>query len=378
MMPFASSSLAMVLWLADPVGPAAPGASAPTNVATPPAATPPAATPPAATPPAATPPAATPPAATPPTATPPTATPPAATPPAATPPAATPPAATPPAPPADAAAKTSDVAAKVGELAGRLGDGATEPTPEPVEGARSLAPERGATETAPPEEETREPAGVEWDESDDVDRPRTITRIYHVPVRPPPPPPPPPSYDDEPTGVHIGGFGGLSLRGSALNRNPSVWVGARGAIIFGRRFAIGGAFYEATARFGGPIVGSRGERLGLRAAYGGLTVDWTVWRKGITSLGIEGLVGAGAACVSKSPSYGGNDWRCIEAVRLFVFEPGMNVAFDLTDWFRVGVSLGWRFVARQAWRPPNDFSLSGPYLGLNLDFGWFGNHPRTR
>lgn len=263
-----------------------------------------------------------------------------------------------------------DVAGKVGELAGRLGERPSEP--EAREPANALTADRPA-----PEEETREPVGVEWDDSDEVDRPRTITRVYHVPVRPPPPPPPPAAHH-EPHGIQIGGFGGVSLRGSALNRNPSVWAGARGAIIFGRRFAIGGAFYQATARFGGPIVGSKGEHLGLRAAYGGLTVDWTVWRKGITSLGIEGLVGAGAACVSRSPSYRGNDWRCIEAVRLFVFEPGMNVAFDITEWFRVGVSAGWRFVARQAWRPPNDFSLSGPYLGLNLDFGWFPNHPRTR
>jgi hypothetical protein len=370
MLPFASSTLLVVLGLAAPGSVVAPppGASAPTDVAAPPSA--PARTPPSATPPSAAPPSAAPPSAAPPGGTPPT-------PPAAAAPA--PPSSSPPAPPADPGAKAVDAKDKVGELAGRLDDGTADPAaPEtPTDAADQLTSDPGDAQAAEPDA-LREPAGVEWDESDDVDRPRTITRVYHVPVRPPPPPPPPPVHEHEPSGIHIGGFGGVSLRGSSLNRNPSVWVGARGAIIFGQRFAIGGAFYQATARFGGPIVGSRGEHLGLRAAYGGLTVDWTVWRKGITSLGFEGLVGAGAACVSRSPSYRGNDWRCIEAVRLFVFEPGINVAFHMTEWLRVGVALGWRFVARQAWRPPNDFSLSGPYLGLNVDFGWFGPHPRTR
>jgi hypothetical protein len=57
---------------------------------------------------------------------------------------------------------------------------------------------------------------------------------------------------------------------------------------------------------------------------------------------------------------------------MFVVEPGVNVAFTGTDWMRVGTSLGWRLVMRQAWRPPNDFALAGPYLGVNVDFGWFG------
>jgi hypothetical protein len=96
------------------------------------------------------------------------------------------------------------------------------------------------------------------------------------------------------------------------------------------------------------------------------------WQKGNVDLGIEALVGAGAACVSRSPGYGNDDWRCIETVRMFVVEPGVNLTYTARDWLRVGTSLGWRFVARQAWRPPNDFSLAGPYLGLNLDFGWFG------
>lgn len=275
---------------------------------------------------------------------------------------AAPPTGAPPSPPAGAASAAADLA---GDLADRAG---AEASDRAREGAKDLA----APEPAPPEEEPaprREPIGEEWGPSDDIDAPRTVTIVHHVPVRPPPPPP---VVEERERSVSIGGFGGFSMRGSALNRNPSLWIGARGAIIFGRRFAIGGAFYEANARFGGPIVDRRGNHLGLRAAYGGMTVDWTVWRGGITTLGIEGLVGAGAACISRSSSYRDDDWRCIEAVRMFVFEPGANVAFDITDWFRAGVSLGWRFVARQAWRPPNDFSLAGPYLGLNLDFGWFG------
>ncbi len=240
------------------------------------------------------------------------------------------------------------------------GDEATPPEEDP---AVEPASRRSLTDTP------REPIGTEWDD-DEVERERVVTVVHDVAVRPLPPPPEP--YQPEP--IQIGGYGGLSLRGSSLNRNPAVWVGARGALILGNRFSIGGAFYEATARFGGPIVGSHGEQFGLRAAYGGMTFDWVAWEHGKFDIGIESLVGAGAACVSRSPSYGDDDWRCIETVRMFVVEPGVNFTYTMRDWLRVGTSLGWRFVARQAWRPPNDFSLAGPYLALNLDFGWFGDN----
>ena len=180
-------------------------------------------------------------------------------------------------------------------------------------------------------------------------------------------------YDDVP--VHhefdISGYGGLGLRGSTINKNPSLWIGAHGGIIFGQRLSIGGAFYEVTYRHGGPIVDSNGKELGIRAAYGGMTMGIVLSRRKRFELSVDTLIGGGAACISREPGYQDDDWRCIEAVRMFVTEPSLSTRFILRDWFRVGLELGYRFVAREAWRAPNDFQLSGPFLGTSIDFGWF-------
>ncbi|MEX1361593.1 MAG: hypothetical protein AB1Z98_00580 [Nannocystaceae bacterium] len=166
------------------------------------------------------------------------------------------------------------------------------------------------------------------------------------------------------------GFIGASVRGTAVNRNPSVLSGARAGFTFDDRFTIGGAFYSLTARYAGPIVDGRGNELGLRMSYGGVLLAWNVYRGRVLHVALESLAGAGAACVSKDRrSYG--KARCIEKVGLVSIEPGIEVGVTATDWARVSLTGGYRFVTREAWQPPSDFMLSGPYVGLNLDFGRF-------
>lgn len=223
---------------------------------------------------------------------------------------------------------------------------------------------------APQPEPASEPVGGSVDYSTTWhDPPRShivVTQVVHRPVRPLPPSPPELSYEPR---AH--GFLGLSLRGTTTtNHNPSVLTGGRLGFVFDDRFTIGGAFYSLTARFGGPIVDPVGNKLGMRMAYGGVLLGWTLYKGRVVQLGLETLAGAGAACVSKNRrSYG--KWECLEKVGLVSIEPGLSLGFVVTDWVRVGLTGGYRFVTREAWRTPNEFTLSGPYVGLDIDFGAF-------
>jgi hypothetical protein len=194
-----------------------------------------------------------------------------------------------------------------------------------------------------------------------------VTQLVHHPVRRSPPPPPPvSSYEPR---AH--GFLGLSLRGTTtVNGNPSALSGARLGFVFDDRFTIGGVFYSLTARYGGPIVDPLGHRLGMRMAYGGVLLGWSLYKGRVMRVGLETLAGAGAACVSRNRRAYGR-WECIEKVGLVSLEPGLSVGFTVTDWVRVGFTGGYRFVTREAWREPNEFTLSGPYVGLDVDFGAF-------
>jgi hypothetical protein len=276
---------------------------------------------------------------------------------------------TPPTPPTGAPIDPSgalDGAGKVLSKAGELGDRVDELAPREDAGA-----DEGEDEAAEPAEPTPEPASVDYTDTW-RDPPRShivVTHVVHRPVRRPPPPPVP-SYEPR---AH--GFAGLSLRGTTVNYNPSVLSGARLGFVFDDRFTIGGVFYSLTARYGGPIVDPAGHKLGLRMAYGGVLLGWTLYKGRVMHLGLETLAGAGAACVSKNRrSYG--RWECIEKVGLVSIEPGLSLGFTVTDWARVALTGGYRFVTREAWRPPNDFTLSGPYVGLDVSFGAFRERRR--
>jgi hypothetical protein len=216
----------------------------------------------------------------------------------------------------------------------------------------------------PPTEPTTEVIYTDTWQDPPPQRTIVVTRVVH---RSAGPPTPPPVLSYEP---RTRGFIGLSLRGTTTNRNPSALSGARVGFTFNDRFTIGGAFYSLTARYAGAIVDPEGHKLGMRMAYGGVLLAWTLYKGRVMALNLETLAGAGAACISRNRrSYG--RWECIEKVGLVTIEPGLELAFTVTDWMRLGVTGGYRFVTREAWREPNDFTLSGPYVGLNVDFGAF-------
>jgi hypothetical protein len=287
-----------------------------------------------------------------------------------------PPGGTPPTPPTGLPVKPSSLLdkalSKAGEIKDRadalrdqLGEPATdedEPT-EPAEPTDEEAAPAQPQEPAP----ASEPDAVDYSDTwrDPPPSRIVITEVVHQPVQRRPLP------EYEPYEPRVHGFAGLSLRGTTTtNQNPSVLSGARFGFVFDERFTIGGAFYSLTARFGGPIVASNGDELGMRMAYGGVLLGWSLYKGRVVQLSLETLAGGGAACVSKHRR-GYGRWGCIEKVGLVSIEPGLSLGFVVTDWVRVGLTGGYRFVTREAWKAPNEYTMSGPYVGLDIDFGAF-------
>lgn len=246
-------------------------------------------------------------------------------------------------------------------------------TPDDDQADEDEAPEdpplRVADETVAP----TEPIYVNYSNSWDEDPPSpssstvVVTQVVH------PPPPPPPSIPEEPPQTErprSHGFMGMSVRGTTSNYAPSALLGGRLGYTFRERFTVAGAFHSLTARYGGAIRDVNGKQLGLRMSYGGVLLGWRLYSGRVVHLGVETLAGAGAACISRDPKSVGRA-RCLEKVGLVSVEPGVQLAFVVSDWTRLGLTAGYRFVTREAWRAPNDFTLSGAYVGLSLDFGPF-------
>lgn len=281
------------------------------------------------------------------------------------------------APPSDAAGKGPSKAEQLADRAKRahdkgkeIRDRIDELTPEDDESEEPRDDEADEVDEA---SSPSEPVTVDYSDTWDRDPPPppqravVVTHVVHQPARLSPPVPEEPPPTPEPR-VH--GFIGVTSRGTTANYNPSILMGARAGFTFRDRFTIGGAFHSLTARYGGPIVDPHGRALGLRMTYGGVLLGWRLYSGRVVQLDVQTMAGAGAACIARGKKSVGPA-RCLEKVGLVAIEPGVELAFVVTDWARLGLAGGYRFVTREAWRPPNDFTLSGPYLGLGLDFGRF-------
>ena len=249
------------------------------------------------------------------------------------------------------------------------------PPAELPAGATSLTPTPPAAEPTAPMEDPFRPGQPQlgWDDPSTVDTvPRsttttttTVVVTQRVPVAPAPPPPPPATRR---TPFFIGGYGGIGFAFGAVSKRMASFSNLRGGILLGERISIGASFTRMTKRFGPPIEGLSGTNYQLAMAYGGIDLGLAIIRRGPFELGVSTLLGAGSACVQ---TYHRRDQHCVETVKMMVAEPSVFAHFNLTNWMRLGMSGGYRFVAREAWRPPNEFRLAGGFFGANVEFGWF-------
>lgn len=199
--------------------------------------------------------------------------------------------------------------------------------------------------------------------------PRTLTVVHRgMPTAAAPPPEPAPTHRDR---FFVSGYGGVDFRITTLSKKFATLFGVRGGLLLGKRMSIGGAMYRVSKRYGPPIIDPQGRPMTLKAQYGGLTVGGTLVRGRTVELAAQGLIGAGVGCISYNLSYGAKSYRCVESVKMMVVEPSVVMHIYPTRWMRLGIEGGYRAVARESWRPPNDFSMSGAYGGFSAEFGWF-------
>ena len=223
-------------------------------------------------------------------------------------------------------------------------------------------------------------AGDTWTPytGDPTRRTSTTTTTVVVTDRPLPalPPPPPPSPPSAPKRFFVSGYGGFNFALTTTSRQLSLINGFQGGLLLGERLSIGGAFRRMSHRFGPDIQGTSGRHYQLAMVYGGAEVGVVLIRHNRFELGIESLFGMGSSCVNQLVKQNGHtDAKCIDAVRMFVIEPGAFIHINLTNWMRFGLDGGYRFVVRERFRPPNDFRMGGAYFGMNVEFGWFKRRP---
>ena len=165
-----------------------------------------------------------------------------------------------------------------------------------------------------------------------------------------------------------GGYGGLVFKYSKVNGDYRTFVGARGGWVINHVFVVGLAGYGLVDEYDDDWwfynIDSN-----LHMGYGGLMLEYIVHPHRLVHLSTSLLIGGG--------SYGyGSNWLDYDSHHdnFFVLEPEMNMMLNITNYFRMGFGVGYRFIDNDNSLVLDDKDLSGLSLTLTFKFGY----PRSR
>ncbi|KPK55771.1 MAG: hypothetical protein AMS21_13295 [Gemmatimonas sp. SG8_38_2] len=155
-------------------------------------------------------------------------------------------------------------------------------------------------------------------------------------------------------GLESGGFGAPVVKFSDVGGEFAVFAGARGGWIIDHTFVLGLGGYGLASNIGDDPF----ERE-VEFGYGGLELEYIKNSDKLVHFTIYALVGGGAVVYLDDVVDG-----------VFVLEPAVNLIVNVTQWFRLGVGGGYRFV-EGANSDLSNKELSAPVGVLTFKFGSF-------
>lgn len=164
---------------------------------------------------------------------------------------------------------------------------------------------------------------------------------------------------------HIGGFGGPMIEVSKINGETVADVGGGGALILDN-FFFGGYGLGTDA----PNIQISGETFDIDFDHGGLWFGYVVPTHKLVHAYSSFKLGWGDVTLKE----GDGDKRYSDNV--LVLAPELGVEVNITSWFRLGLTGGYRFVDGitefPEFVPLTDDSFSGGFGKLTFRFGGFG------
>ena len=174
------------------------------------------------------------------------------------------------------------------------------------------------------------------------------------------------------------GFGGADLRIGNVAGNRSLIMGGSGGVIVNRTYFLGLAGYGLITdnEIDGLIPTATTpveKKLDIYGGYGGMVFGFTLWTREPVHLHFPFLVGAGAFEVVDNNFFNNNfdtDFS-IERSAFFIGEPGAQLEFNITEHFRIGAGVSYRFVKGLDMVNLEDEDLTGLSTNISVRFGQF-------
>ncbi len=181
-----------------------------------------------------------------------------------------------------------------------------------------------------------------------------------------------------------GGYGAFTMAYSNIGGYDAFVSGGRGAFIFDHILAIGAGGYGFVNNLSYNHYHSTPEnRMSLAGGYGGLLIEPIVAGKSPVHVSFPILIGGGG--VTLVDMYGWDYWGdprhgyeyAYDA--FFVFEPAVELEFNLARWFRLAAAVSYRYTSDiNLYRPDSELTnqygkdaLRGFNYGLTFKFGKF-------
>lgn len=174
----------------------------------------------------------------------------------------------------------------------------------------------------------------------------------------------------------LGFYGAGTIGYSQMEAKDALLIGGRAALIFNQSTAIGLAGYGFFNQLDGYHLPVGGEAwYSLVGGYGGIFIEPVVGGRYPIHVSFPVLFGAGGAGLVRH--VGAGTWEDPFDIQLpendffFVLEPAAELEFNLTSFFRMAVSLSYRFTSNVELTGKSPGVLQGFNFGLAFKLGSF-------
>ncbi len=176
-------------------------------------------------------------------------------------------------------------------------------------------------------------------------------------------------------GNELNGFGGADLRVSEFMDTRGLVTGAYGGVLINRKYLLGvGGYGLATnVEFDG-MSGGTEKPLNLHGGYAGLMIGGMIGSTELIHLTFPVFFGAGSIQITDKdyfPNTPNDAEFTVEKSAFIVIEPAAQVEFNITEYFRIGAGMSYRYVTGTELDNVTDKQLSGSAMMISFRFGRF-------
>ena len=169
-----------------------------------------------------------------------------------------------------------------------------------------------------------------------------------------------------------GVYGAFSFNYSQIDHKDAFIMGGRGAWVIDHSLAIGLGGYGFVNGIDTDYIFGNNQEYDLAGGYGGLFIEPIILPRLPVHISVPILLGVGG--VAFIDSYRDWDEWYFDHNRsdaFLVLEPAVELEFNMSRYFRLAASLGYRFTSEVKLENVSPHVLEGPTVGLVFKFGKF-------